>query len=666
MQRSILKTGGKSGSPTRARRAGSRIATSLSAARSSHRLGNGPLKTSAHNRYVPALDGLRALAVLAVIAYHMGMGWAPGGLMGVTIFFVLSGYLITSILLAEHEDTSTISLSSFWLRRVRRIVPAVVFAVLGTAALCTIFDHALLTKMRPDVLPTLLFYNNWWQIFSDASYFDTLGEASPLAHCWSLSIEEQFYLIWPVALLLCLKFGVKRAHLEKGTLVLILLSALAMAIQYDPKDPTFVYYGTHTRAFSLLIGAFLAFVWPYRNLDDSSGKKLGNQERLIFDGVGIAAIVGLIIMIVTVSGYSAFNYYGGQLLCSLLAAVAMAVMVHPVSLLGRFFALKPFVWIGKISYSMYLWHYPIILLMTPNNLVSELPIWLRLVQLVVIIGMSALSYYFVENPVRHGAVEAFVAELRSGSTSIVSWAQEHMPYAIAGGVITLIALGGFLFVPNTSSVESAALYQENSTESASAEGAGETGDEAAAAEDEDRFDILLIGDSVSVRAIPYFEDLFPYGRIDSVINRQMDEAPGIYAWYRDEELVGDIVVFSLGTNGYVTDEDIDNLMAEVGDEKYVWFITARASEDYVEDNNDALRRAADRYSNVSVIDWYSLSEDEEDYFDGDGTHLTEEAAEIYAEMIYEAVEDYLPYHEPESEEDEDEGYEEESEEEADE
>ena len=214
----------------------------------------------AKGRYVPALDVLRALAVLVVIAYHMHLGWAPGGLLGVTMFFVLSGYLITGLLLKEYDDSGTISLANFWLRRVRRIIPAVVFAVLGTALLCTIFNHALLTKMRPDVLPTLFFFNNWWQIFHNVSYFEALGSPSPLTHYWSLSIEEQFYLIWPVALLICMKAGVKRTTMQKGIIVLIVLSALEMILLFDPHaDPSRVYYGTDTRAFSLLIGALLAF-----------------------------------------------------------------------------------------------------------------------------------------------------------------------------------------------------------------------------------------------------------------------------------------------------------------------------------------------------------------------------------------------------------------------
>ena len=215
------------------------------------------------DHYVPALDGLRAFAVLAVIAYHMKASWAPGGLLGVTMFFVLSGYLITGLLIREYQKSGTISLSNFWLRRVRRIIPAVVFAVLGTGLLCTLFDHALLTKMRPDVIPTLLFVNNWWQIVHDVSYFAALGDPSPLTHYWSLAIEEQFYLVWPVALLVCMKAGASKKALRTGTIVLAAFSALEMLILFDPsQDPSRVYYGTDTRAFSLLIGAWLSFVWP--------------------------------------------------------------------------------------------------------------------------------------------------------------------------------------------------------------------------------------------------------------------------------------------------------------------------------------------------------------------------------------------------------------------
>ena len=231
------------------------------------------------SRYIPALDGLRALAVLGVIAYHMGMAWMPGGLLGVTVFFVLSGYLITSLLLIEWDSTGTINLPQFWLRRVKRLFPAIAFVIICTAVLCTLFDHSLLTKLREDMWAALCWVTNWWYILRDVSYFDALGAPSPVTHFWSLAIEEQFYVVWPVVLILAHKFGVKRSHMRNATFVLALASALEMALLFNPDaDPSRVYYGTDTRAFSLLIGAWLAFVWPSNQLGANNEDPSGPQR----------------------------------------------------------------------------------------------------------------------------------------------------------------------------------------------------------------------------------------------------------------------------------------------------------------------------------------------------------------------------------------------------
>lgn len=218
------------------------------------------------SRYIPALDGLRTLAVVAVVLYHLNLTWAQGGLLGVTIFFVLSGYLITRLLLNEVAKTGHIDLKSFWIRRIRRLFPAVVTVVVVTCALCTIFNHVMLTKMRPDILPSLLFFNNWWQIAQDVSYFNALGDPSPLTHFWSLAIEEQFYLIWPPLLFAMVSMHVSKPNTRRVVLGLAAVSALAMMVLYNPAaDPSRVYYGTDTRVFSLLLGAWMAFI-PDRDL----------------------------------------------------------------------------------------------------------------------------------------------------------------------------------------------------------------------------------------------------------------------------------------------------------------------------------------------------------------------------------------------------------------
>ncbi len=591
--------------------------------------------------YIPSLDGLRALAVLAVIAYHMGAAWAPGGLLGVTVFFVLSGYLITSLLLIEIHNTGTINLPQFWLRRVRRLFPAIVLVIVSIGAVCTVCNHELLTKLRQDALPALCWITNWWYIFHDVSYFEALGAPSPLTHFWSLAIEEQFYLVWPLILFGAHKLGVPRNIMRNLTLVLALASAAEMALLFDPAaDPSRVYYGTDTRAFSLLIGAWLAYVWPSHQLGADRSIQLAPTTKLVLDGVGLAALAGLLVMIATIDGFSPFLYRGGILLASVLTAVVIAVLVHPASLLGRIAGFKPFVWIGLRSYGIYLWHYPIILLITPPSAVGEHPWWLYLIELLIIVVCAALSYRFVEDPFRHGALGAFVRSLRDGTLDMREWFYRNAIPACVGAVLLVTCVGGLIFVPDTSAIEGADLLKDESAHVAGLPEATE-----AAADEEPKLDVLMIGDSVSVRTIPYFEETFPYGAIDAAVNRQLYEGQQVYDYYADQDIVGDVVVIALGTNGVATDEQLDDFIADIGTEKKIFFINTRSPLEWVGETNDAIARAADRHDNVSVIDWYGLSEGQFSWFDGDDTHLSEEGAQAYIAMVNDAIGALLPEHE---------------------
>lgn len=601
-------------------------------------------KSTTKSRYIPALDGLRAFAVLAVIAYHMGMFWAPGGLLGVTVFFVLSGYLITSLLLIEWDNTHRIDLPQFWLRRVRRLMPAIVFVILCSAVLFTAFDHSLLTKLRDDMWAALLWVTNWWYIFHDVSYFDALGAPSPLTHFWSLAIEEQFYLIWPLLLFGAHKAGLKRTAMRNVTLALALLSAAEMALLYSPDvDPSRVYYGTDTRAFSLLIGAWLAFVWPSHLLGAHGEVHLTKQVRNVLDGVGIAAFVGLLAMAVFVNGFSPFWYYGGTLLASVLTAILIAVMVHPASLLGRAASAKPLVWVGLRSYGIYLWHYPLLLLMNPRNFTGETPWWMYLVQLAVVFACAAFSYRFVENPIRRGAIGSFVKSVRSKQLDTPAWLRTHAVPTIAALGVTTVAIGGLIFVPPTSALEGANLLKDESAQTSGIPQAPPEG-EAAAAE-QPKLDIMMIGDSVSVRAIPYFKEKFPYGAIDAAVNRQLPIGRDVYLAYDQQGIIGKVVVFALGTNGVATDEQLDQLVNAVEPDKQVFFVNTRSPQSWVGDTNAALARAAERYGNVHVIDWHGASAGQDGYFDGDGTHLSEEGVRAYIDLVYDAVASLLPAHE---------------------
>lgn len=588
-------------------------------------------------RYVPALDGLRAFAVLGVIAYHMNFTWAAGGLLGVNVFFVLSGFLITGLLITEFRGTGTIDLPQFWLRRVRRLVPAIITVIVVTAVLCTLFNHVLLTKMRPDIIPSLFFFSNWWQIFHDISYFEALGAPSPLQHFWSLAIEEQFYLVWPVALLFLFKANVGERYLRRGILVLALASVIAMAVLYDPAgDPSRVYYGTDTRAFSLLIGAWLAFVWPAGLL--SEDLQIDQNLRWILDGVGLVAFIALIVMFVVADGFSPFLYRGGLLLCSLLSAVLIAVIAHPATLLGRSWALPPLVWIGKRSYGMYLWHFPILLLMTDRGSTTAAPLWWNLLELAIIFAVSALSYTFIENPIRHGAIAELLERIRYGETTWQRWIRENIVPLAGALALVLVAVFGVALVPAEAGMQQADELKEASE----AQGTQEEKQEKAVADasqvPEGKYNIVLIGDSIAVGVTGDFELRFPKGLIDGAVSRQMTEAQTIYDYYESQDVVGNVVVFALGTNGVITDDMVDTLVADIGPDKKIYFINTRSPEyAAVENVNATLASAANRYDNVELIDWYGLSAGHDEWFHEDGIHPSPEGAEVYCDMIQEAI-----------------------------
>ena len=631
------------------------------------------------SRYIPALDGLRTLAVVAVVLYHLNLTWAQGGLLGVTIFFVLSGYLITRLLINEIAKTGRIDLKSFWIRRIRRLFPAVVTVVVVTCTLCTVFNHVMLTKMRPDILPSLLFFNNWWQILHNVSYFNALGDPSPLTHFWSLAIEEQFYLIWPPLLLAMVSMRMSKPNTRRVVLGLAAVSAVAMMVLYNPAtDPSRVYYGTDTRVFSLLLGAWMAFI-PDRDLAparlvrhlglarlagaDKHDKSKSNTAEAAttkpselarfwsspasIDLLGVVGLVGLAAMVALTNGYTAFQYRGGTLLCSILTLMVIAACVQPQGMVARALAAKPLVWIGKRSYSIYLWHYPLLLLMNPVANINDTPWWHYILQVLLVVAAAECSYRFIETPFRKGAFGRTVSELRDGTATPAGWVRAHIPTCAACAVVLLVALGGLVFVPDTS-----ALSGEGA-EILNKEAKNAKPQDQQAADDTDKdddgfpdgaYDLLMIGDSVSLRAVDAFDGVFPHSHIDAEKGRQFDVGRETFEGYIQQNLAGRIVVFALGTNGLVTDDQIDAIMADAGSKRIVVFVNTRSPQPWVGPTNQAIANAATRYKNVRVIDWYGYSANRNDLFDGDGTHLSTAGVTEYLKLIHDAVKKDLPVH----------------------
>ncbi|MCH7811855.1 MAG: acyltransferase family protein, partial [Chloroflexi bacterium] len=351
--------------------------------------------------YEPALDGIRALAVAAVLAYHADLPWARGGFLGVDAFFVLSGFLITSLLLAEWRDTGSIGLRSFWARRARRLLPALFLMLAVTLTLGAILaTPEMLAKLRGDALSTLGYVSNWWFALGGESYFDQFVEPSPLRHTWSLAIEEQWYLIWPLIVLGVVRW--RRSPLRDLlglSLVLIAGSALLAAWLYEPHgDTSRIYYGTDTRAQSLLVGAVLAVLVARHG----TVRSVALQSLLRFSAFAAVALLGLLWMQTADEG--GFLYRGGFLLHAIAVAIVIAAVVQTRSgIIGSVLSVPPLRWIGLISYGVYLWHWPVYLFLTPERTGLD-GAGLLLAKVSLTLAVAAASYLLLENPIRRGAL----------------------------------------------------------------------------------------------------------------------------------------------------------------------------------------------------------------------------------------------------------------------
>jgi peptidoglycan/LPS O-acetylase OafA/YrhL len=637
-----------------------------------------PEPLGSNQRYMPGLDGLRAVAVSAVIAYHLEFAWAQGGLLGVGVFFTLSGYLITDILLARLRRGSP-QLGRFWLARARRLLPALFLMLAVVATWVAIAGPAQPPQFGQAIAASALYVGNWQLIFEHVSYFARFGPTSPLSHLWSLGVEEQFYLVWPLLLLLSVRVVRDRPSasglrplLAVLTLILAAGSAVEMALLYRPSfDPSRVYFGTDTRAFALLAGAALAMVWPSARLRAN----IDGGARRALDCLGGAGLIAVGLLIWRTSEYSPFLYRGGFVLLSLATVCVIAVLVHPACRLGRILGFAPLRWIGTRSYGIYLWSTPILVLSTPAA-DHGIDLARDLLQVAAIVCVAALSWRLLEQPIRHGAIERLWGQLRSAGWRPRALRRREWA-AVSGALCLSIAAGVALILwnparepPASTGSRLAASVQASPVSSSFTAGAS-----AAAAKRTACRAVVHIGDSTSEGLISpdYLPD--PRQRIEAQYARvgateqhfEISGARSIVETYEGQPNGYEVAqrfkragyhgcwVLALGTNDaadvYVGSNvgrsaRIQRMMSLIGDQPVMWVNVKSllSSGPYAEQNmrlwDQALLQACPHYPNMRVFDWAAMAKSA--WFVADGIHYNSPGYAARSRLIAQALAHAFP------------------------
>lgn len=621
--------------------------------------------------YAVGLDGLRAIAVTAVLLFHGDVDWFQGGFLGVDVFFVLSGFLITSLLLRELRLTDRIDFTSFYLRRARRLLPALILTLLGAAVLAVTVAPDAAERLRGDIVASLFYVTNWWYVLHDLSYFEAIGRAPLLQHLWTLAIEEQFYLVWPAVAFALFRWG---GRLRVASVAL--LGALAstawmtyLSVSMDAPgahDVSRFYFGTDSHAMGLLLGAAFAAVWQMDRLQ----AQIDRAARRTLTAAGLVGLLGIVWFVHAVDYQTTWLYRGGFLALSVSVVLVIAAAVHPALRFGAVLGWGPMRYIGTRSYGLYLFHWPIFMVLRPEIDVPWGGFPVLVLRLVATFAVAELSYRFVEMPVRSGVLGRLWRAWRE-QYGARFWA------GAAAGVLTLGLVVGTLSAALSAAPSASAIDGLDRTSTAAADddlsteplqpqpsahpdaspGAkpGESAkpgtttkpsdgatpsrpsSSAPATTDLTLGPITAVGDSVMLGDSTYLEAVFPKITVDAAVGRQ---SGAVFARIRQRlaaDRLAPTVIIHTGTNGVVVPSDLDATLDKIGPDRVVVLVNTHVPRKWQDSNNEILAAAAAKYPNVRLVDWAALSAGHRGYFVSDGVHMNRTGGQVFTMAIAKAL-----------------------------
>ena len=571
------------------------------------------------SRHISSIDGLRAIAVTAVVLYHLGISWIPGGFLGVDLFFVISGYVITRLILDSINQSSALDLRAFYAARIRRIYPGFLFMVISTIIFIGVWAPEAIKRFLSDLPYALSGTINWALVARNQDYFETIGRPPLLQHTWSLAVELQFYLIWPIILLTVLKYFGKK-NIARIALIIAIISGTILflvSLQLDQANSaqvSHIYFGTDTHSLGLFLGSALAVSWIPQNLSAN----ITRRAQDVIDGIGVVGLLGLISTFLFIDESNASLYQIAFPLAAIFGCLVIISLVHPASRFAPIISTPPFRWIGQRSYGIYIWHWVIFQVTRPSVDLSGETWALYLARVLLVLALADISLRWVEIPFRQGQVQTWFRGMKYRSSK----ERVRQQLSVLVSIIAVLAVTSSISVSaiNRSNQISQVINEELTDQEDSPVDLGST------------TGLWVTGDSVILGIRSKLENKEHVSLVNARVGRQ---APELLAVMQVDQssVPSSPVIFNLGNNNALSEQTVAEIFEVIKNQPQIIVVNTAVPRPWRDSNNAIISKVASRYANVKLVDWDRISKDRPELFAPDGVHLSPAGSDVYVDLV---------------------------------
>jgi len=574
------------------------------------------------NKYIAPIDGLRALAVVAVLLYHLGVKWIPGGFLGVDLFFVISGYVITRLILDSINSANALDLRAFYRARIRRLYPALLLMIIVTSLLILAFAPDGVHRFVEDLPYVLTGTNNWHLVALHQDYFQINGRPPLLQHTWSLAVEIQFYLVWPIILYFIWKRFGKR-NIAPIALLIAVGSGVALFVNSLRLDHatasriSHVYFGTDTHSLGLFIGSALAVSWVPANLS----AVITQRAQDFIDGIGLIGLLGLVGTFLYISESNATLYRIAFPLAALFGSMTIASLVHPASRVAPLFVSEPVLWLGQRSYGIYLWHWVIFQMTRPSiDLAASSLLALNVARFLLVLVAADISLRYFELPFRRGVIENWLRGIKYRSRSL---ARRQRIFVASASVLLIAVPVGASFGSEIRAASIKYVFHQDFSLQQNTPVANDKG-------------LWVIGDSIILGSRYKLDARSHIALINARVGRQIQELTDV-ARSEQPQMANSTTVLDLGNNNHLTTDSVDTLLDILKNQPKVVLVNTAVPRAWKDDNNRIIAQEAAKYPNIKLVDWASIANNHPEFFGPDGVHLSDQGSDVYVAAIMDAL-----------------------------